>query len=476
MSLVMVPIAMRLMSVKMNSSIPAIAMPPAPTPMAVLNVLVMRALTATVLNVPISMNALLGVDTCDDHADCANTAGSFTCTCKDGWEGDGQICNDINECANADSNNCDDNATCTNVDASYTCECNTGFLGDGESCSDINECDDAELNECDVNAICTNTPGAYTCECKDGYNDQGNQGFACSAISCNPIDQPANGTLNCSGNNYNDTCAVTCGNGYNLNGPLEKTCQANGLWSGNDNSCVPTNCGEVIIENGTMTCPSGGTTYPNTCNITCNNGHNLSGLNTMQCTAAGSWDTTAPTCTPADCGIATTPANGSKECANGTTFGNSCSFSCNEGYSLSTNTPITCYADGSWSNESPTCVPASCPTLSAISDGTISLSDDTGTFGDTATYSCDTGYHLEVTTCFTDDNNDGGTAEETCTTTEPSAWSRDCRADGTWSDQEASCEPDLCEPLLPVANGNTWNCNLSNNFASTCKFDLQRWV
>ena len=234
----------------------------------------------------------LGTDTCDDHADCANTAGSFTCTCKDGWEGDGQTCNDINECANADSNNYDDNATCTNVDASYTCECNTGFLGDGESCSDINECDDAELNECDVNAICTNTPGAYTCECKDGYNDQGNQGFACSAISCNPIDQPANGTLNCSGNNYNDTCAVTCGNGYN----------AMGLWK---KHVRPTVCGvamiilacrptvAVIIENGTMTCPAGGTTYPNTCTVSCNNGHNLAGVNSLMCTANGTWGNTA---------------------------------------------------------------------------------------------------------------------------------------------------------------------------------------
>ncbi len=413
----------------------------------------------------------LGSDTCDDHADCANTAGSFTCTCKDGWEGDGETCNDINECANADSNNCDVNATCTNIDASYTCECNTGFLGNGESCTDINECDDDELNECDVNAICTNTPGAYTCECKDGYNDEGNQGFACSAISCNPIDQPANGTLNCVGSNYyGDICAVTCGNGYNLNGPIERTCQANGLWSGNDNSCVPANCGEVIIENGTMTCPAGGTTYPNTCTVSCNNGHNLAGVNSLMCTANGTWGNTAPTCNPVSCLATNLPAPpfGSKQCPNGSTFGNSCTFTCQEGYTLSNDTPITCYADGNWSASAPSCIPASCPTLSAISDGTISLSDGTGTFGDSASYSCDTGYHLEVTTCTTGEPNDAGVTEEVCIVTEPAVWTRDCQTDGTWSNQDASCQPDLCDALDTVANGGAWSCSDDNRFDSTC--------
>ncbi len=413
----------------------------------------------------------LGSDTCDDHADCANTAGSFTCTCKDGWEGDGETCNDINECANADSNNCDENATCTNIDASYTCECNTGFLGDGESCSDINECDDDELNECDVNAICTNTPGAYTCECKDGYNDEGNQGFACSAISCNPIDQPANGTLDCVGSNYyGDICRVNCGNGYNLNGPIERTCQANGLWSGNDNSCVPANCGEVIIENGTMTCPAGGTTYPNTCTVSCNNGHNLAGVNSLMCTANGTWGNTAPTCNPVSCLATNLPAPpfGSKQCPNGSTFGNSCTFTCQEGYTLSNDTPITCYADGNWSASAPSCIPASCPTLSAISDGTISLSDDTGTFGDSASYTCDTGYHLEVTTCTTGEPNDAGVTEETCIVTEPAVWTRDCQANGTWSNQDASCQPDLCGALETVTNGSAWSCSDDNRFESTC--------
>ena len=32
---------------------------------------------------------------CDTQATCANTIGSFTCTCNDGYEGDGTTCSGI---------------------------------------------------------------------------------------------------------------------------------------------------------------------------------------------------------------------------------------------------------------------------------------------------------------------------------------------------------------------------------------------
>ena len=36
--------------------------------------------------------------TCHNDADCQNTIGSFECMCKDGFDGNGFECNDLNEC------------------------------------------------------------------------------------------------------------------------------------------------------------------------------------------------------------------------------------------------------------------------------------------------------------------------------------------------------------------------------------------
>ena len=63
---------------------------------------------------------------CHEDSTCDNTVGTYTCTCIEGYEGDGQFCADINECApvaRIGNNDCDVLATCNNTDASYTCTC-----------------------------------------------------------------------------------------------------------------------------------------------------------------------------------------------------------------------------------------------------------------------------------------------------------------------------------------------------------------
>ena len=41
---------------------------------------------------------------------------------------------DIDECASPGDNNCSTNATCTNTPGGFTCTCNQGYTGDGTTC------------------------------------------------------------------------------------------------------------------------------------------------------------------------------------------------------------------------------------------------------------------------------------------------------------------------------------------------------
>ena len=40
---------------------------------------------------------------------------------------------DIDECS-AEPNPCDENADCVNIDGSFSCTCKEGFTGDGKTC------------------------------------------------------------------------------------------------------------------------------------------------------------------------------------------------------------------------------------------------------------------------------------------------------------------------------------------------------
>ena len=54
---------------------------------------------------------------------CANSPGSFSCNCKEGFSGDGINCSDINEC---NFNPCGNRSVCNNIVGSYTCSCEKG--------------------------------------------------------------------------------------------------------------------------------------------------------------------------------------------------------------------------------------------------------------------------------------------------------------------------------------------------------------
>ncbi|XP_072320674.1 signal peptide, CUB and EGF-like domain-containing protein 2 isoform X3 [Eucyclogobius newberryi] len=111
-------------------------------------------------------------DACHIDAICQTTQGSYKCTCRAGFKGDGKHCEDIDECDLDHNGGCVHE--CNNIPGNYRCTCYDGFhlAHDGHNCLDVDEC---KFNNGGCQHTCVNTMGSYECQCKDGFFLSDNQ-------------------------------------------------------------------------------------------------------------------------------------------------------------------------------------------------------------------------------------------------------------------------------------------------------------
>ncbi|XP_062605769.1 uncharacterized protein LOC134267580 [Saccostrea cucullata] len=97
---------------------------------------------------------------CGSDRECQNLESSYVCICGEGFDINGDKCEDIDECADESLNDCPEFTFCVNTNGNYTCECQSGFQLINDECEDINEC---ETGRHGCTQLCINVDGDYNC-------------------------------------------------------------------------------------------------------------------------------------------------------------------------------------------------------------------------------------------------------------------------------------------------------------------------
>ncbi|XP_019625813.1 PREDICTED: LOW QUALITY PROTEIN: sushi, von Willebrand factor type A, EGF and pentraxin domain-containing protein 1-like [Branchiostoma belcheri] len=306
--------------------------------------------------------------------------------------------------------------------------------------------------------------------CDTGYELFGSSGITCQAdqtwsaaapscrkIVCLALPPPLHGQVT-GGNEYGDTAVMTCDEGFSLVGDVTRTCQDNKQWSGTQPTCQRKSCPQLSApDNGAM---SGGVLFQDTATFTCDPGYELVGSASRLCQANQQWSGTQPACQKVQC--PSLPPLSDGQMTGGSRYGDTVTFSCDDGFLLVGSSERSCQADRQWSGTQPSCQRKQCPQLSSPDHGAVTGGNH---YGDVVTFSCDPGYEL------------GGSG------------SRTCQADQTWSGTEPTCTAISCPGLDAPLNGNkvggnsygdtvTFSCTagyqLTGSSTLTCQHD-QQW-
>ncbi|RXM29918.1 Stabilin-2 [Acipenser ruthenus] len=95
------------------------------------------------------------VQFCHAHATCDYSSGTVSCVCKQGYQGDGTTCEEIDPCSNPERGGCSVNAKCIKTGpGTHICQCLVGWRTDGDECQEINNCMEPNRGGCHENANC----------------------------------------------------------------------------------------------------------------------------------------------------------------------------------------------------------------------------------------------------------------------------------------------------------------------------------
>ncbi|XP_070567840.1 protein mesh-like isoform X2 [Ptychodera flava] len=203
-------------------------------------------------------------------------------------------------------------------------------------------------------------------ECEKGYLVNGSKEIACQhdgtwdaeppkceVILCPTLEPPVNGVMEGDGATINSTVIFDCDEGYNISGEAELSCQSEGTWNGQPPTCEPIVCDSIELPTNGMKMGVN-RTYQSVVSFECEKGYLVNGSKEITCQHDGTWDAQPPKCEAIWCDAIEPPLNGYMTGAN-QTFLSVLTFDCQDGYVISGSRELVCQADGTWSQNTPTC-------------------------------------------------------------------------------------------------------------------------
>lgn len=206
------------------------------------------------------------------------------------------------------------------------------------------------------------TGGAGGDQLRDAMVYDGGEGAAVDAgrdayvpAECDPLDHPTDGSVSMPSTVEGTVAEYSCDVDFGLVGVASRVCQDDVTWSGEAPSCAPGDCDSLASpDEGTVTTPTG-TTLGSIATYACNAGYTLVGGESLTCQAGKTWSGAAPTCQIVSCGALPALAHGTIATPDGTTFGEVATYACNTGYYRVGSATRSCQADGMWSGSAATC-------------------------------------------------------------------------------------------------------------------------
>ncbi|XP_061859439.1 E-selectin isoform X2 [Colius striatus] len=377
---------------------------------------------------------------------------------------------------------CSGRGECIETINNHTCHCNPGFYGPEcelvESCDPLKKPDHGSL-ECNHPLENFSYNSSCTVQCEEGFELTALETVhctssgvwsaplaACKAVTCPALEMPAHGAVNCSHPSveltWGTTCEFTCEEGFSLTGPATLQCGSSGAWDRQQPTCAAVRCEAVTWpEEGSVTCDHAPAdlTYGSRCDFHCSEGRVLDGPSSTECTAQGQWSEPMPECKAVTCPALEMPAHGTVNCSYPSvelTWGTTCEFTCEEGFSLTGPATLQCGSSGAWDRQQPSCAAVRCEAVTWPEEGSVTCDHAPAdlTYGSRCDFHCSEGRVL-----------DGPSSIE-------------CTAQGQWSEPMPECKVVQCEPLSSPKKGFMDCLHGAGNFTynTACHFScLEGW-